>query len=35
MEVSHCHSVAIEEIENQFGTHLEKGLTPKEAEERL
>jgi Ca2+-transporting ATPase len=35
MEVSNCHCISVEEMKNQFATHLEKGLTPAEAEERL
>ncbi|MGA2466319.1 MAG: cation-translocating P-type ATPase [Thermodesulfobacteriota bacterium] len=35
MEVSDYHCIAVGDMENQFATHLEKGLTPAEAEERL
>ena len=35
MEVDHCHCWAPGEIGNQLATHLEKGLTPGEAAERL
>ena len=35
MEVSDYHCIAVGDMENQFATHLEKGLTPAEAAERL
>ncbi len=35
MERSHYHCLAVEDAENQFATHLEKGLTPEEAADRL
>ena len=35
MEGHHYHCLAVEDTGNQFATHLEKGLTPEEAAERL
>jgi Ca2+-transporting ATPase len=35
METSNYHCIAVGDMENQFATHLEKGLTPAEAEERV
>jgi Ca2+-transporting ATPase len=35
MEVSNCHCIPVGDMENQFATHLEKGLTTEEAAERL
>jgi Ca2+-transporting ATPase len=35
MEISHYHCLAVRDMENQYVTHLERGLTPEEAAERL
>jgi P-type Ca2+ transporter type 2C len=35
MEERHYHCLAVDDTGNQFATHLEKGLTPEEATERL
>ena len=35
MEIRECHCLPTGELETQLSTHLEKGLTPEEAQERL
>ena len=35
MEIRECHCLSTGDLENQLTTHLEKGLTPEEAQERL
>ena len=35
MEIRECHCLPTGDLENQLATHLEKGLTPEEAQERL
>ena len=35
MEVRECHCLPTGDLEKQLTTHLEKGLTPEEAQERL